>query len=51
MGSVITSGRRAPSLRTQTSPAAKAFAAEKLQADPTGELLQRRIRRDLLGMD
>src|SRR6185436_11608501 len=41
---------RAP-LRTQTSPAAKAFAAEKLQADPTGELLQRRIRRDLLGMD
>jgi NAD(P)-dependent dehydrogenase (short-subunit alcohol dehydrogenase family) len=41
---------RAP-LRTQTSAAAKAFAAEKLQADPTGELLQKRIRRDLLGLD
>jgi NAD(P)-dependent dehydrogenase (short-subunit alcohol dehydrogenase family) len=41
---------RAP-LRTQTSPAAKVFAAEKLQADPTGEILQKRIRRDLLGMD
>jgi len=38
-------------LRTQTSPAAKVFAAEKLQADPTGEILQKRIRRDLLGID
>jgi hypothetical protein len=46
----LLNAERAP-LRTQTSQAAKVFAAEKLQADPTGEILQKRIRRDLLGLD
>jgi len=32
-------------LRILTSPIAKAFAAEKISADPTGTLLQRKIRK------
>lgn len=38
-------------LRTLTSPAAKAFVAEKISGDPDGSELQLRIRRDLLGVE
>lgn len=38
-------------LRTLTSPAAKAFVAEKIAGDPDGSDLQNRIRKDLLGIE
>ena len=38
-------------LRTQTSDRARDFAKEKLQGDPTGALLQKRIRAEQLGLD
>ena len=37
-------------LRVQTSEMAKTFVAEKIQVDPTGTALQKRIRKDLLGI-
>ncbi len=39
-----------PALRIQTGPVAKAFAAEKLSADPDGTLLQTKLRVGALGL-